>query len=68
MPEQMYVMDDATFTHLTTWCESGYAPFAYEEADAVRERIMAFLQSECVEDAEWHLNCGWPHLYEVTHA
>lgn len=63
MPEQLYQMDDATFSHLTAWCERECRE---DEKDTVRDRILLFLETESVQDAEWHLSHGWQHLHDVT--
>ena len=57
-----YKMDDATFTHLTAWCERESYD---EEADALRERMILFLEAQESEDAEYSLSHGWRHVYDL---
>ena len=57
--ETLYRMDDQTFFHLGTWCERYYR---LDEAVAKRDAIVAMLESMPVEDAEYSMNHGWPHV------
>lgn len=63
MPSETYKIDDATFQHLTAWCESQLRP---AEADTVRERIIAFLEASDPHDAEYSLSHGWWHVYDLV--
>ncbi len=54
-----YMMDDATFQHLTTWCDRQYRD---DEATDKRNAIMEMLEAMPVEDAEYSLSHGWTHV------
>ncbi len=54
-----YWMDEATFQHLTTWCDSY---FREEEATEKRNRMIEMLEAMPSEDAEYSMSHGWPHV------
>ncbi len=54
-----YMMDDATFAHLTTWC---YDHFWDEEAMERRNDIITMLEAMPDDDARYSLDHGWPHV------
>jgi hypothetical protein len=58
MPQ--YRMDNATFEHLVAWCDR--ETHTSDESDALSSRIVGFLQSQPVEDAEYSLSHGWTHV------
>ena len=50
-------LDNATFRHLTKWCERNLrAP------DAGREHMVAVLAEMDAEDGEYHMTQGWYHV------
>ena len=57
-----YIMDDATFQHLTDWCEQ---QLREDEFLAVRDQIINFLEASEVEDAEYSINHGWWHVHDL---
>jgi len=59
-----YKIDDYTFSHLTDWCER--ETFVEDEALALRERIIAYLEALPTEDAEYSLDHGWPHVRSLV--
>lgn len=58
-----YVMGDATFAHLTAWCER--VTLTPEEADLLRERIIVHLQQLPESEAAWEMDHGWPHIRDL---
>lgn len=61
-----YNMDDTTYIHLGDWCYSCWAPFAESKADYARDRIVTYLQSLSVEDAERAMEDGWTKVYDLS--
>ena len=61
-----YTLDAATFEHLTAWCERETR--TADEADALRERMIRWLESVPVEDATYSLSHGWPHVRNLAEA
>lgn len=58
-------MDNATFDHLSAWCDTQRVERHGEtevEADALRGRIVTYLESQEIGDAEYALDHGWPHV------
>lgn len=60
-----YRMDNATFQHLTTWCDNFFRP---EVAGPERDRIITHLETLDTEDAEYSISHGWTHVYDVMDA
>ncbi len=54
-----YLMDDATFQHLTTFCDRF---FRDDEATNKRNAVVSMLEAMPPEDAEYSLSHGWPHV------
>jgi len=66
-----YNMDDATFQHLTDWCDSQVVERegqTEDSADLLRETILVYLQSCDVEDAEYSISHGWTHVRNLAEA
>jgi hypothetical protein len=59
MTATRYDMDDATYQHLTSWCDRQYRE---GEAELKREQMANLLQSMSPEDAEYSLSHGWSHV------
>jgi hypothetical protein len=52
-------MDNATFEHLTAWCEREYSD---RKVDGVRNAMVNLLESMDQDSAEYSLSHGWPHI------
>ena len=59
-----YEIDDATFVHLSDWCERNTRDA--DEANAVSCKIIAYLESLPIEDAEYSLSHGWTHVRDLA--
>ena len=61
-----YKLDDPTFIHLAAWCERETQDAA--EAEWLLDRMQTFVESLPVEDAEYSIAHGWPHVRSLTEA
>jgi hypothetical protein len=61
-----YKLDDFTFEHLTAWCDR--ETHTADEADQLRDRIIAYLESLPLEDAQYSVSHGWPHVRNLVDA
>jgi hypothetical protein len=61
-----YKLDDSTFEHLTAWCERESRDA--DEALELRGKMIDYVQSLPVEDAEYSVSHGWPHVRNLAEA
>jgi hypothetical protein len=59
-----YKLDDSTFEHLTAWCERETR--TADEALELRGKMIDYVQSLPVEDAEYSIGHGWPHVRNLV--
>ena len=58
-----YQIDEATLSHLDAWCDR---EIREEDSEAVRQRILAYLDTCDTVDAEHSLSHGWQHIADLT--
>lgn len=58
-----YRIDNATFDHLSAWCERDLRD---GERETIKTRILDYLSACDREDAEYSLSHGWPHIRNLV--
>jgi len=58
-----FAADDFTRRHLTDWFQRGQAPSESQYDDAAHARMIAWLESQEVSEAEYAMGQGWTHVY-----
>lgn len=64
MPER-FEMTVGLLAHLDEWCRR-YAPIAAEDADATRDAIARYLETQTDDDVNYLLAQGWSKVHAIA--